>query len=49
MKKLTSKIPIKLLISYYRNKPQNFRTLKVSLRPRFEDPEGNAYGKIAKE
>jgi len=40
--------PIRLLISYWRKGNPNFRTMKVSIRAREEDPDGNSYGKLAK-
>ena len=41
------KLPVRLLISYFRAGNPNFRTLKVSMKPRDPDPAGNSYGKFA--
>ncbi len=41
------KLPVRLLISYYRSGNQNFRTLKISRTFREADPVGNSYGKFA--
>jgi HD-GYP domain-containing protein (c-di-GMP phosphodiesterase class II) len=40
--------PVRLLISYFRRKKENFKTLKFSRHPREPEPEGNLYGKVAK-
>lgn len=40
--------PIRLLVSYFRRKKENFRALKLSRHAREPEPEGNLYGKVAK-
>ncbi len=42
------KLPVRLLISYFRTGNPNFRTLKISRMPRDPDPAGNSYGKFAR-
>ncbi len=41
------KLPVRLLVSYFRSGTPNFRTMPISKTPREADPEGNCYGKIA--
>lgn len=41
------KLAIRLLVSYFRRGEHNFRTMRISVKARDEDPLGNYYGKIA--
>ena len=42
------RLPVLLLISYFRKGQPNFRTLKISSKPRDPEPQGNSYGKFAR-
>ncbi len=42
------RLPVLLLISYFRKGQPNFRTMKVSTRQRDPEPAGNSYGKFAR-
>lgn len=42
-----ARLPVRLLVSFFRSGNPNFRTLRLSKTPRDPEPEGNCYGKTA--
>lgn len=42
-----ARLPVRLLVSFFRAGNPNFRTLRLSKTPRDPEPEGNCYGKTA--